>query len=143
MHSCRSALGGLALSTTLLACDALTGLVEPRWEPVGANGNDGMFHFVMDKVASIGHVEHVRVERSETRAFKKAGGETDTQTRERKVRVVLARCEGKSICDAIPFDGDTREIVVTPKAMGQTTVYVTAVLDERDEVKDSFTIHVQ
>jgi hypothetical protein len=120
----------------------MNGLVEPRWEPTETNGHDGAFHFVMDDYARIGYSEHVRVERIETRTIKKAGGPEDVQRRERKVRVVVARCESRSICDAVPFDKDPREIVVTPKIMGATTMYVTAVVDERDELKDSVSVRV-
>jgi len=134
----------LALAGTLLSCDAFTGLFEPQWEPAETNGTEGAFHFVMNAFdLRIGYPEHVRVERIETRTIKKPGGATELQKRERKVRVVMARCESKSICDAIPHSEDTREVVVTPKIYGVTTLYVTAVVDENEELKDSIKVRVQ
>ena len=132
-----------ALAGPLLSCDALTGLFEPRWEVAETNGTEGAFHFVMNAFdMRIGYPEHVRIERVEKRQIKKPGGAVDTQTRVRKVRVVLARCESKSICEAIPHASDTREIVVTPKMMGETKLYVTAVVDETEELKDAINVRV-
>jgi hypothetical protein len=135
----------LALITALAlpSCDAFSGLIETRWEPAETNGQDGVFHFVKDEYASIGYPQHVRVERIETRAHKKGEGTSDLDRRERKVRVVLARCESRSICDAVPWDKDPREIIVTPKIMGATTMYVTAILDEKEELKDAVTVKVR
>ena len=128
-----------ALAGMLLSCDAFTGLFEPQWEPAETNGNDGVYHFVMNPFdLRIGYPEHVRVERIETRTTKKPGGAAQVQKRERK-----ARCESKSICDAIPHSDDTREIVITPKIFGETTLYVTAVIDEQEELKDSIKVRVQ
>ena len=133
-----------ALPLTLLACDAFTGLFEPQWQVTETNGEDGAFHFVMNEYdMRIGYPEHVRIERIETRTIKKPGGAVEVQKRERKVRVVMARCESKSICDAIPHSDDTREVVVTPKIFGETRLMVTAVVDETDEMKDSIKVHVQ
>jgi hypothetical protein len=132
------------LTGALLSCDALSGLVEPQWTVDQGNGKDGQFHFVMNSYAMrIGQPEHVRVERIETRTLHKPGGAEEVQKHERKVRVVMARCESASICSAIPHSQDTREIVVTPKIMGGTTLYVTAVVDEKEEFKDSIVVHVQ
>ena len=134
----------LVFAGMLLSCDAFNGLIEPQWEPAETNGSEGQFHFVMNAFdLRIGYPEHVRVERIETRTIKKAGGSTEVQQRERKVRVVIARCESKSICDAIPHSDDTREIVITPKIFGVTTLYVTAVIDEQEELKDSIKVRVQ
>ena len=132
----------LALITMLAlpSCDAFQGLIEARWEPAETNGQNGAFHFVKDEYARIGYPEHVRVDRIET---KKGEGSAEPARRERKVRVVLARCESRSICDAVPWDKDPREIIVTPKIMGATTMYVTAVVDEKEELKDAVTIKVQ
>jgi len=133
-----------ALAASLLSCDAFTGLFEPQWEPAETNGNDGVYHFVMNPFdLRIGYPEHVRVERIETRTIKKPGGASQVQKRERKVRVIMARCESKSICDAVPHSEDTREIVITPKIFGSTTLYVTAVIDEQEEYKDSIKVRVQ
>jgi len=127
----------------LLSCDALSGLLEPQWQVTETNGTEGAFHFVMNAYdMRIGYPEHVRIERVEKRTIKKSGGATDEQKRVRKVRVVMARCESKSICDAIPHSSDTREIVVTPKMMGETTLYVTAVVDETEELKDAIKVRV-
>ncbi len=132
-----------ALATPLLSCDALSGLIEPRWEVAEANGTEGAFHFVMNAFdLRINYPEHIRIERIEKRTIKKPGGATETQTRERKVRVVMARCESKSICDALPHSSDTREVVVTPKMMGETKLYVTAVVDETEELKDAIKVRV-
>ena len=132
-----------ALSPALSSCDAVNGLIEPQWEVSDANGTEGAFHFVVNAFdLRIGYPEHIRVERLEKRTIKKPGGAVDQQKRERKVRVVLARCESKSICDAIPHASDTREIVITPKMMGETTVYVDAVVDEKDEFKDAIKVRV-
>jgi hypothetical protein len=132
-----------ALAGTLLSCDAFTGLFEPRWEVTETNGKDGAFHFVMNAYdMRIGYPEHVRVERIEKRTIKKPGGAVEEQKRERKVRVALARCESKSICDAVPHSSDTREIVVTPKMMGETLIYVTAAVDDTEEMKDAIKIRV-
>ena len=127
------------------SCDAFTGLFEPTWEPVETNGNEGAFHFVLNAYdLRIGYPEHMRVERLEQRTIKKPGERTErADRRERKVRVVLARCESRSICDAVPHSSDSREIVVTPKIMGETMLYVTAVVDETEEFKDAVTIKVQ
>ncbi|MGO9000313.1 MAG: hypothetical protein ACLQVI_43865 [Polyangiaceae bacterium] len=133
-----------ALAALLLSCDAIRDTFEPQWEPAETNGNDGVFHFVMNAFdLHIGYPEHVRVERIESRTTKKPNGATQVQKRERKVRVIMARCESKSICDAIPHSEDTREIVVTPKIFGTTTLYVTAVVDEKEEFKDSIKVRVQ
>ena len=118
--------------------------MEPRWEPVETNGDDGAFHFVINAYdLRIGYPEHIRLERLEQRTIKKSGGAVEVQKRERKVRVILARCESKSICDAVPHSTDTREIVITPKMMGQTKLYVTGTIDETEELKDSLTVKVQ
>jgi hypothetical protein len=133
-----------ALAALLLSCDAVNGLIEPQWEVAGANGKEGQFHFLLNPYAlHIGQPENVRVERIETRSIKKAGGAVDVQKRERKVRVVLARCESASICNAAPHAEDTREITITPRMMGSTTVYVTAVVDEKEELKDSVVVRAQ
>jgi len=133
-----------ALAGPLLACDALSGLLEPRWEVAETNGTEGAFHFVMNAFdLRIGYPEHVRVERIEKRTIKKPGGAVEQETRVRKVRVVLARCESKSICDAVPHSSDSREIVVTPKMMGETMLYVTAVVDETEELKDAIKVKAQ
>jgi hypothetical protein len=135
------------LAGPLLSCDAIssvTNLFEPEWKVSEANGDDGAFHFVMNAFdLRIGYPEHVRVERIETRTIKKSGGATEEQTRERKVRVIMARCESKSICDAEPHAEDTREIVVTPKIFGVTRIYVTAIVDETDQMKDAVRVKVQ
>jgi hypothetical protein len=133
-----------ALCGPLLACDAFTGIFEPQWKVAEANGDNGAFHFVMNAFdLRIGYPEHVRIERIETRTIHKSGGTDEEQKRERKVRVVMARCESKSICDAIPHSDDTREVVVTPKIFGGTRLYVTAVVDENEEFKDSIGVRVQ
>ena len=132
-----------ALAGPLLSCDAFTGIFEPRWEVTETNGKEGAFHFVINAFdMRIGYPEHIRVERIEKRTIKKSGGAVEEQKRERKVRVVMARCESKSICDAVPHSSDTREIVITPKMMGETLVYVTGVIDETDELKDAIKIRV-
>jgi hypothetical protein len=138
-----AALVAVLATSTLLACDALTGLFEPNWEVAEANGKEGAFHFVMDSYARIGYPEHVRIERVESRTIKKPGGATEVQKRTRKVRVIMARCESKSICDAIPHSEDTRDVVVTGKMLGGTRLYVTAVVDESEELKDSIVIQAQ
>jgi hypothetical protein len=131
------------LAATLLSCDSVSGLFEPRWEVAETNGTEGAFHFVMNAFdLRIGYPEHVRVERVETRTIKKPGGAVEPQTRTRKVRVILARCESKSICDAVPHSSDSREIVVTPKIMGETMLYVTAIVDETEQFKDAIKVKV-
>ena len=133
-----------ALAGPLLSCDAITGLFEPQWQVVETNGDKGAFHFVMNAFdLHIGYPEHVRIERIESRTIKKPGGAVEEQKRERKVRVILARCESKSICDAIPHSEDTREVVVTPKMFGETRLFVDAVVDETDEFKDTINVRVQ
>ena len=133
-----------ALAAPLLSCDAFTGLFEPRWEVAETNGTEGAFHFVVNAFdIHIGYPEHIRVERIEKRTITKSGGAVEEQKRTRKVRVVMARCESKSICDAVPHATDTREIVVTGKIMGDTKLYVTAVVDETDELKDAIKVRIQ
>jgi hypothetical protein len=139
-----SVLSIAAFAAVLLSCDAITSLFEPEWQVVEANGHEGAFHFVMNAFdLRIGYPEHVRIERIESRTIKKSGGAVEEQKRERKVRVVMARCESRSICDAEPHSEDTREIVVTPKIFGKTRLYVTAVVDDTEEFKDSIDVHVQ
>ena len=120
-------------------------LFEARWQPVETNGDRGEFHFVMNAYdLHLGYPEHVRVERIEERSIKKpGGGAADVQRRERTVRVMVARCESKSICDAEPHSTDAREIIVTPKIMGSTKLYVTATVDGDEEMKDSINVRVQ
>ena len=133
-----------ALAMPLLSCDALTGIFEPRWEPIETNGTEGAFHFVLNAYdLHIGYPEHMRVERIEQRTIKKSGGAVDVQKRERKVRVMLARCESRSICEAAPHSDDTREVVITPRIMGDTLVYVTAAVDEGEVFKDAIKIRVR
>ena len=135
-----------ALAVPLLSCDQLTSLLglESQWKVADANGTEGAFHFVTNAFdIHIGYPEHIRVERIETRTIKKPGGATEEQKRVKKVRVIMARCESRSICDAIPHADDTREVVVTGKIMGDTMLYVTAVVDETDEMKDAIKIRVQ
>jgi hypothetical protein len=133
----------LLLSSTLLACDALGSLIEPNWQVEDANGDNGALHFGVSPWAlKIGMTDSVRIERVEQRSLKRPGGNDQPQERERKVRVLTARCESKSICDAEPHDRDSREIMITPKMMGMTKVYVSVSLDEQDVVKDSITVTV-
>jgi hypothetical protein len=88
-------------------------------------------------------LENVRVERIEKRTIKLSGGATKEEERTRKVRVLLARCESRSICNAEPHDSDSREIMVTPRIMGRTTLYVQAAVDEGEIFKDSITVTVK
>jgi hypothetical protein len=133
-----------ALAAPLLSCDALSNLLEPQWQVTDANGTEGAFHFVTNAFdIHIGYPEHIRVERVEKQTIKKPGGAVEEKKRTRKVRVIMARCESKSICDAIPHATDTREVVVTGKIMGDTMLYVTAVVDETDEMKDAIKIRIQ
>jgi hypothetical protein len=132
------------LASSLVSCDALQGLIEPQWTVEETNGDNGAFHFGMaPNDLHIGLREHFRIERIEKRTIKKPGGATQEQERDRKVRVLTARCESKSVCDAEPHDSDSREIVITPKMMGMTKVYVSASVDEGEVFKDSITVRVQ
>jgi hypothetical protein len=140
----------MALALTLLplagcdAIDSVRGMMDPEWKPENANGDDGVLHFGVNPWAmKIGDVQSIRVERVEHRSIKRPNAEDKEQERERKVRVLTARCESKSICDATPHDSDAREITITPKMMGMTKVYVSVSLDEVDTVKDAITIKVE
>ena len=132
------------LAAPLLSCDAITGLFEPRWEVSEANGDQGAFHFVMNAYdLRVGLPEHVRIERIEKRTIKKPGGAVEEQERTRKVRVMLARCESRSICEAEPHSSDTREVVVTPRIFGETKLFVEAAVDENEVFKDSIKVRVK
>ena len=132
------------LSASLVSCDAFQGLIEPAWTVEETNGDQGAFHFVMNAFdLHIGYPENVRVERIEKRTIKLSGGATREEERVRKVRVILARCESRSICDAAPHDADSREVTVTPKIFGMTKLYVQAAVDEGEVFKDSITVKVK
>jgi hypothetical protein len=131
------------LAAPLVSCDAISNLLEPQWEVVGANGDNGAFHFVVGADGfRIGYPEHMRVERREKRTIKKPGGALVEQTRERKIRVMLARCESNSVCNAAPHSDDTREVVVTPRMMGETRILVQVAIDEVDVYKDAIKVKV-
>jgi hypothetical protein len=130
----------LFVAAALVSCDALNGLTGSRWEVVDANGDKGELHVVM--TASdfrIGMPEHVRVERTETR--RKDDG-TEPEKRERRVRVVSGRCEEQFVCEVTPNPSIPGEIVITPKRFGDTTLHVTVMLDDKDEVTDKMHVRV-
>jgi len=134
----------LTLAPSLVSCDAIQSLMEPSWTVEETNGDQGAFHFVMNADdLHIGLPEHVRVERIEKRTIKLSGGATKVEERTRKVRVILARCESRSICNAEPHDQDARDVVVTPRIMGMTKLYVQAAVDEGEVFKDSITVTVK
>ena len=136
-------LAAVALAIPLVSCDAISGLFEPRWDVSEANGDKGAFHFVMNAYdLHIGLPEHVRIERIETRSIKTPGGAVEQQQRERKVRVMLAQCESKSVCNAEPHSSDTREVVVTPRIIGETRLNVEAAVDENEVFRDSIKVKV-
>jgi hypothetical protein len=133
-----------ALSSSLVSCDAIQSVLEPSWTVEETNGDQGAFHFVVNADdLHIGLPEHIRVERVEKRTIKLSGGATKEEERTRKVRILLARCESRSICNAEPHDQDAREVVVTPRMMGMTKLYVQAAVDEGDVFKDSITVTVK
>jgi hypothetical protein len=132
-----------ALAGALLSCDAVNGLMESRWQVVGANGTKGELHVVMNATdLRIGIPEHVRIERVETRTVKKEDGTTGPETREREVRVVSGRCEDRILCEVVPNPSDPKEIVITPRKFGDTTLRLTVMLDEKDEVSDQLPVRV-
>ncbi len=129
---------------SLVSCDVIDSVFEPSWKVQETNGDQGAFHFVTaPDDFHIGTPEHVRIERIEKRTIKLSGGATKEEERTRKVRVLLARCESNSICNAAPYDSDSREVVVTPRIMGKTSLYVQAAVDEGEIFKDSITVTVK
>lgn len=131
-------------ASALVSCDALSSLIEPNWQVEDANGSDGVLHFGVNPWAlKVGDTDHIRIERVENRTIKRPNANDKVEERVRKVRVLTARCESKSICDAEPHDSDSREISVHPKMMGMTKIYVSVSLDERDVVNDSVTVTVE
>jgi hypothetical protein len=130
------------LAGMLLSCDPPSGLLGARWEAVDTNGAKGELHFVMTATdLHIALPEHVRIERVEARTVKKADGTTEAERRERTVRVVSGRCNEQFVCAVAPDPADPTQIVITPKAFGDTTLRVTVMLDDKDEVTD--TLHVR
>jgi hypothetical protein len=137
-------LGVASLACSFVSCDVVQSVFEPSWTVEETNGDQGAFHFITNPDDyRIGIPEHVRVERIEKRTIKQSGGATKEEERTRKVRVLLARCESNSICNAAPYDVDSREVVVTPRMMGKTTLYVQAAVDEGEIFKDSITVTVK
>jgi hypothetical protein len=122
------------------SCDALNGLTGSRWDVVDANGDKGQLHVVMTaNDLRVGTPEHVRVERIESR---KTGDGTEPERRERSVRVVSGRCEEQFVCGVAPNPAVPGEIVITPKRFGDTTLHVTVMLDDKDEVDDKMHVRV-
>jgi hypothetical protein len=87
----------------------------------------------------IGAPEHVHLERVEVRTTKQDDGTSAEERRERTVRALSGRCEDNVLCDVAP---NGNEIVVSGRKFGDTTLKVTAVLDDKDEVNDSIAIRV-
>jgi hypothetical protein len=141
------ALVAVSLALALTGCDAwdqIRMMIDSGWTVEDANGSNGNLHFGVNPWAlKSGYPENVRVERVEHRTMKQPNGNPKEETRERKIRILTARCESKSICDAEPHDSDAREIHITPKIMGSTKVYVSASIDEDEVVKDSIIVTVQ
>jgi hypothetical protein len=130
----------LAVSAALASCDALSGLTGARWDVVDANGDKGELHIMMTaNDLRIGTPEHVRIERVETR---KKGDDAEPEKRARSVRVVSGRCEEQFVCAVAPNPAIPGEIVITPKRFGDTTLHVTVMLDDKDEVDDKMHVRV-
>jgi hypothetical protein len=124
--------------TAVVACDAVGG--ASGWKPVDTNGSRGQLHIVMSPPnVRIGAPEHVRLERVEVRTTKQDDGTSTEERRERTVRALSGHCEDNVLCD-VAASGN--EIVVTGRKFGDTTLKVTAVLDEKDEVIDTMAIRV-
>ena len=86
------------LSASLVLVRRAPGAHRAGLEVEETNGDQGAFHFVMNAFdLHIGYPENVRVERIEKRTIKLSGGATREEERVRKVRVILARCESRSI----------------------------------------------
>jgi hypothetical protein len=133
-------LGAVVLAPGLLACDAIGSASGSGWTPVETNGARHQLHFVMNATdVRISLPEHVRVERVET---KKNDGTGAEERRERSVRVLKSRCDDNILCDAVPNPSVPGEIVVTGRKYGETTLRVEAILDDKDEVKDTLAVRV-